>query len=184
MAIVKRRDLFRSVGAVTALSFFPGDAHAAWDRILIGHRAADGLTDTQLRLVGAIADAIIPRTDTPGATDVGVTDWVNLIVTEYYNDNERTPFLSGLDAIDTLSIQTEGTRFAELSTAAKDRMMTLLDSPADRKAPPVQAYARLKGLVVHGYFTSRTVQQDVLRTAIMPGRFDGAAPMQIKRRGS
>jgi hypothetical protein len=174
------------MGAVTALSFLPGDAHAAEaarDRILLGETAADGLSDAQIRLVTAIADMIIPRTDTPGASDVGVPAWVNLIVTEYYNDNERTPFLTGLDAIDAQAIRDEGTRFADLSAESKDRVMKTLDTPAERGAITAQAYSRLKGLVIHGYFTSRIVQQDVLRTAVMPGRFDGAAPMQITRRG-
>ena len=30
-------------------------------------------------------------------------------------------------------------------------------------------WSRLKGLVVHGYFTSERVQKDVLKTVIMPG---------------
>jgi hypothetical protein len=36
--------------------------------------------------------------------------------------------------------------------------------------------------VIHGYFTSEPVQRNVLRTEIMPGRFDGAADMP-KRNG-
>jgi hypothetical protein len=31
---------------------------------------------------------------------------------------------------------------------------------------------------VHGYFTSERVQKEVLKTVIMPGRFDGNAPMK------
>jgi hypothetical protein len=97
---VKRRELLRTVGAVTALSFFPGQADQVWARVLSGYRPANGLSSAQRSLVDAIADAIIPRTDTPGATDVGVPDWVELIVAEYYNDAERSEFLSGLEAIE------------------------------------------------------------------------------------
>ena len=176
---MNRRDLLKSMSAAAALAFLPGDAEAAWDRILSGSRAADGLTPPQLRLVGSLADAIIPRTDTPGATDVGVVDWANLIVSEYYNDAERTPFVAGLDAIDAMCIQQEGTTFAELAAPAKDRIMKSLDQPADRTAITSRAYARLKGLTVHGYFTSRRVQTEVLKTSLMHSRFDGAAPMHI-----
>jgi hypothetical protein len=35
----------------------------------------------------------------------------------------------------------------------------------------------LKGLIIHGYFTSEAVMKRVLHTEIMPGRFDGAAPI-------
>jgi hypothetical protein len=41
----------------------------------------------------------------------------------------------------------------------------------------------VKGLVIHGYFTSERVQRDVLKTEIMPGRFDGAADMPARNGG-
>jgi hypothetical protein len=40
-----------------------------------------------------------------------------------------------------------------------------------------RTFSRLKQLIVHGYFTSERVQKDVLRVAILPGDFDGSAPM-------
>jgi hypothetical protein len=58
-----------------------------------------------------------------------------------------------------------------------------LDAPADRTAPAARGYSRLKGLVVHGYFTSERVQKDVLKTQIMPGHFNGAADMPTKGAG-
>jgi len=180
---VNRRDLLRAAGAAAALSLLPRDARAAWRRVGAGHRPAEGLSEAQLALVAAIADRIIPRTDTPGASDVGVPAWVNLIVSEYYTDAERIPFLSGLDAIGTQAQGADGAPFARLSADAQERLMLALDRPADRQAIEARAYSRLKGLVVHGYFTSERVQKDVLRTEIMPGRFDGAAPMTPARRG-
>lgn len=180
---MNRRDLLRAAGSAAALSLLARHAHAAWRRVGAGHGPADGLSEAQLALVAAIADTIIPRTDTPGATDVGVPAWVNLIVSEHYAEAERTPFLAGLDAIDAGARSAAGAPFAQLSPEAKDRIMVVLDRPADRQAMEARAYSRLKGLVVHGYFTSERVQKDVLRTEIMPGRFDGAAPMAPARRG-
>jgi len=97
---MQRRDLLRAFGATAALALLPNEAVAAWARVASGLRPADGLTDAQLALVGAIADTIIPRTDTPGATDVGVPAFVNVIVSENYSDTDRTAFLAGLDAIE------------------------------------------------------------------------------------
>jgi hypothetical protein len=177
--------MLRVIGTATALSYMPQNAEAAWTRLAEGHTpTAPGLTPSQLLLVSALSDQIIPRTDTPGATDVGVTAWVNLVVAEYYNDGERDPFLKGLDAIDANAIRDEGTTFAQLSAPAKDRIMTSLDRPADRNTIEAKAYSRLKGLVVHGYFTSERVQKEVLKTQVMPMRYDGAAPHVVPLRGS
>jgi hypothetical protein len=37
---------------------------------------------------------------------------------------------------------------------------------------------------VHGYFTSEPVMKDVLKVVVMPGRFEGAAPVTITKRPS
>ena len=153
-----RRDLLRALSAASALAVLPTDAVAAWARVATGLRPVNGLTDAQLATVGAIADRILPRTDTPGATDVGVPDFVNVIVSENYRDEERDAFVAGLDQLDPASIDT-------------------YETAADRRAEPARTYWRLKGLVIHGYFTSEPVMKDVLHYVVMPGKFDGDAPM-------
>jgi Gluconate 2-dehydrogenase subunit 3 len=151
--------------------------------VAAGRRPSDGLTVAQLALVAAVADVIIPRTDTPGATDVGVPAWINVIVAEFYTDADRALFLGGLDAIDAQAKSVGGVAFMELPAGARESVMLSLDRPDDRQAPAVRGYARLKGLVVHGYFTSERVQKEVLKVEIMPGRFDGSAPMAARNRG-
>ena len=181
---MNRRQLLSAAGAAAVLTIVPRSAHAAWLRVLAGERPLSGLTESQLALVAALADAIIPRTETPGATDVGVPDWVNLIVSEYYTDVERAPFVSGLD---TIAAQVRGVgadTFSSLPRESQDRLLGALDRPDDRQAPAARAFNRLKGLVVHGYFTSERVQKEVLKTEIMPGRFEGAASMPPAGRGS
>lgn len=163
---MQRRELLRVLGASTALALIPGEAFAAWTRVASGIRPANGLTEAQLARVAAIADTILPRTDTPSASDVGVPDFVNVIVSENYRDADRDAFVAALEQIDPAAIET-------------------LESTTDRRAEPARTYWRLKGLVIHGYFTSERVMKDVLHYEVMPGKFDGDAPMPVKSvRGS
>jgi hypothetical protein len=173
---MQRRDLLRAFGGATALALFPLDAVAAWSRVASGLRVAEGLSDAQLALVGAIGDAVLPRTDSPSATDVAVPAFVNVIVGENYTDAQRRSFLSGLDALDAKAKADTGSAFADLAPAARGTFIESLET-ASRNDEPARTYWRLKGLVIHGYFTSERVMKDVLHTQIMPGRFDGAAPM-------
>jgi hypothetical protein len=177
---MERRDLLRAFGAATALALLPHDAVAAWARVASGLRPTGGLTDTQLALVGAIADTIIPRTDTPSATDVGVPAFVDVIVTENYGDAERATFLVGLDSIEAQAKSAGGARLVDLAPAARAAAIEAIESASDRRSEPNRTYWRLKGLIVHGYFTSEPVMKRVLKVEIMPGRFDGAAPMPQK----
>jgi len=173
---MQRRDVLRAFGAATTLALLPSEAVAAWARVASGLRQADGLTGAQLALVGAVAGIIIPRTDTPGATDVGVPAFVNVIVSENYSDTDRTAFLAGLDAIEAQA-KNAGAPFIELAPSARASTIEGIESATDRRAEPARTYWRLKGLIVHGYFTSETVSKQVLKVDIMPGKFDGAAPM-------
>jgi hypothetical protein len=176
---MQRREVLRAFGAATALALMPHEAVAAWARVATGLRPADGLTDGQLALVGAIADTIIPRTDTPGAIDVGVPAFVNVIVTENYSDTDRAAFVAGLDAIDAQATNA-GVPFVDLAPSARATTIESLESATDRRAEPARTYWRLKGLIVHGYFTSEPVMKQVLKVDIMPGKFDGAAPFVVK----
>ena len=181
---MERRDLLRAFASAAALSLLPSErALAAWSRVAAGLSPTNGLTDAQMALVRAVADTIIPRTDTPGATDVGVHQFVNVIVSEHATDADRTAFLAGLDAIDARATSEAGGPFAGLAPDARGKLISALET-GPRDAEPARTYWRLKGLVVHGYFTSEPVMKNVLKTVVMPGRFEGAAPVQIKKKPS
>jgi len=178
---MERRDLLRALGAATALSFLPVPAEAAeaWTRALSGVRIADGLSEAQLALVGAIADTILPRSDSPSATDVKVPAFVNVMVADYYSDSERSTFVSGLDAIDT-HVKTRSGAFGTLDMAGRGAAIESIEGLSDRRAEPARTYWRLKDLVIYGYFTSEPVMKNVLKVQVMPGKFEGAAPMRAK----
>jgi len=176
---MERRDLLRAFGAAAAFTLMPRTAQAAWETVALSSGAPPRvLTDERADLIAALADAIIPRTDTPSATDVGVPAFIDVIVAEYYSDEERAVFLSGIDLIGSRLRRGDATSFAGLSPESQKLLLDALDKPMDQQAPDARAWQRLKGLVIHGYFTSERVQRDVLKTQIMPGRFDGNAPMK------
>src|SRR5215210_497057 len=180
---MERRELLRALASAAALAAVPDKNLAAWSRVASGIPLQNPLSPAHLALVRAIADTIIPRTDTPSATDVGVHKFVDVIVNEYLTEAERVAALAGFDAIDARVRTESSVTFTELSA---DKRSAMIDSfeKGDRSAEPSQTYWRLKGLVVHGYFTSERVMRDVLKVTVMPGKFDGAAPVTIKRRPS
>ena len=172
---MKRRELLRALASAAALAAVPDKNLAAWSRVASGIPLQNALSPAHLALVRAIADTIIPRTNTPGATDVGVHKFVDVIVNEHLTETERVAALAGLDAIDARARTESSVTFTELSA---DKRSAMIDSfeKGDRSAEPSQTYWRLKRLVVHGYFTSEVVMRDVLKVQVMPGAFDGAAP--------
>lgn len=158
-----------------ALSLIPGFAEAAWGAIAAGaQRAPRVLNATQDRMIALIADAILPRSDTPGAIDVGVPPWIDLVLAEYFSDTRRASFLADLDAIDQLALSQSGAHLTALEGGGLAKVMAPLDAACGSKdlTPAQRGYVQLKELVIHGYFTSKPVQQELLKVVIVPGRFD------------
>jgi hypothetical protein len=178
---MQRREVVRFLGAALALPFLPRGAEAA---IQLGRslheRLGDGpfrtLNGNQQALVTNIAELIIPETDTPGATSVKVPEFIDLILTEWASDDERTIFLAGLADIDTRAAAMGSPRFVGLPAPKKVELMTALDAANTEKTGAAFAFRRLKALTVYGYFTSLPVEQDVLKMQMYFNGYQGNVP--------
>src|SRR3982075_1430642 len=121
-----RREELRLVAMGAGLQLAPG-------QMLARLRATPGFLGTQIAprtldphqyaTVTAIAELILPRTETPGATDVGVGEFIDLIVTEWYNPEERNRFLNGLADVDTRTRALFGKNFVESSADQKAQIL-------------------------------------------------------------
>jgi glucoside 3-dehydrogenase (cytochrome c) hitch-hiker subunit len=178
---MQRREVVRFLGAALALPFLPRGAEAA---IQLGKSLHERLGDVPFRtlnsdqqaLVTNIAELIIPETDTPGATTVKVPEFIDLILTEWASDDERAAFLAGLTDIDARASAMGSSRFVGLSAAKKVELMTALDAATTDKAGAALAFHRLKALTVYGYFTSKPVEQDILKVQMFFNGYQGNVP--------
>ena len=178
---MRRREAVQFLGAALALPFIPRHAETA---IKLGEALHLRLADVPFRtlnrdqqaLVTNIAEMIIPQTDTPGATSVKVPEFIDLILTEWASDDERAPFVAGLADIDKRAATMGAPRFVDLPAPKKVELLTALDAARDDKAGAGLAFARLKGLTVYGYFTSKVVDQDILKTEMFFDGYHGNVP--------
>jgi hypothetical protein len=139
------------------------------------------LTPAQLALAGAIADRIIPRTDTPGAADVGVPAFIDLLYGEFMTEGERQLLTTGLDEVETAAKSAHGASFP---TIAADRQDVLLrDIARAEKGRDGGFFGLIRSATVLGYFTSEPVGRNVLHYDPVPGRYEGCIPIeQVGRR--
>lgn len=85
------------------------------------------LTAEQDELVAAIAEHIIPATDTPGARAAGVNEFVDVILTEYYPAEQRSRFLDGLADVDARARTAHGRPFLRCTAAEQAAILVALD---------------------------------------------------------
>ncbi len=146
-------------------------------RLARGQAPGQSLSAAQMALVTALADTLLPRTDTPGALDVGVPKFVDLLVAEWYPDQLRAEILVGLDAIDARGVARGGRPFAELEATTRAELLTGLDRREHPEDPAEAIWRPLRDQIVFGYLTSKPIAELLRTTPIIPGRYDGCVPV-------
>lgn len=185
-----RRDLLLNLGAALATSRFLGRSlDDLWaigagvnQRLSANTPSPSGglgpFSARENELVLAITEHILPRTDTPGARDARVNEFIAVIVSEWYDAGERSRFKDGLADVDQRCQRQFGARFLEANSAEQEALLRELEAEVSALRQAKRDASRMfwptiKGLTLFGYFTSELVQKEVLRTRISPGRFDG-----------
>ena len=180
-----RRDVVRLMGGAS----LPGLAGLDPERLFAlardpRRRTAVGVFDEhQRQTVETIAELIIPATDTPGARAAGVATFIEIIVGEWYRDDERAAFLRDLQGVDERAQADVGKPFVELTEPQQTAILTGMDAEARAmpRGSPTHFFARIKDLTLFGYYTSEIGVQQELGEVFMPGRYDGAAPLRATR---
>ena len=88
------------------------------------------LSAAQRRLVLDMAERIIPTTDTPGARAARVDGFIEIMLAEYYPEEERKRFLAGLRRVEERSRRAFGKSFAQLATKQQTAVVEALNRAA------------------------------------------------------
>src|SRR4030088_2784831 len=75
------------------------------------------LKPPQGAIVSAVAEIMIPRTDTPGAIDAGVPGFIDLMLKDVYTQKDRERYLGGVAELDAAAQGEQGKKFVALEPA-------------------------------------------------------------------
>ena len=90
---------------------------------------------SERHVLEAVVDRILPTTETPGAVDVGVLDFVEFMIEQAVTDAEANAFAQGLRRLDEIAAGQSGTDsvgFADLAAETQDEILRQLDRSAAR----------------------------------------------------
>lgn len=204
---MNRRDALRMLTAGAVLPALTPELFAFYQQ---AHPAASyalrTLNPHQNDTVVAMIDQILPATDTPGAKGARVNEFIDVILTEWANDEERHNFFNGLADVDKRSNELFGKDFASTSSSQQVTLLGSMDDAAavlraerQRHAPNTipEPDTQLKGdffivfknITLHGYYTSEVAITKELNPEnkgvyelIMPGAFHGCTPLPAGRK--
>jgi len=148
------------------------------------------LNPHQNATVTTIAEIIIPQTDTPGAKAARVNEFIDLILTEWYDEEEKSTFLTGLTEVDAHTRDLFGKDFVDCGEKPQIEILQALDDEvaaarsglrrgSRRKLPPERNFFfMIKQLTLIGYYTSQIGFEQELHGEIIPGRHAGCVPLE------
>jgi gluconate 2-dehydrogenase gamma chain len=185
-----RRELLQRIGLLLGAAALPASA-------LFGASSGSGrrfLDAASFRLLTAVADTLVPRTDTDGAVKAGIPQQIDALLRDWASAETRTLLSGALARIDAAATATGARGFAQLKPAARHSLLQAHDAAALQlvprgdgplsvaailAGPPVRdaAYARLKELVVALYYSSKIGLTQELTYVHSPGKWQPSVPV-------
>jgi hypothetical protein len=145
------------------------------------------LSPAQLALVSVVAEIMIPRTDTPGAIDVGVPGFIDLMLRDVYAQTDRERYLAGLAQLNGAAQLEHGGPFVALKPAEQIALVRKIHDAAvaaERQQQRTRAHVQrpfilmTKELTLLGFFTSEVGATQVLQYVAIPGSYHACIPLE------
>lgn len=175
---MKRRDILKQsalfAGAALSASTIAAVVTGCQTDTITAAAANAGLSTDQLALVAEIAERIIPKTDTPGAKDAKVADFINRAVKDTFTAEESGLFKEGLGLFGKIAKEKFDKGFTDLDGAQMDQVLSDVVGDFKSMTPGGQhIWPALKGMAVTGFFTSEVGAKEVLKYDRIPGEWKG-----------
>lgn len=141
---------------------------------------------TQAAIVSEVAEIIIPRTDTPGAKDLGVPAFIDTMLKDTYSNVDQERYVRGLEQFALRAQQTHGRTFIELDAAQQQQLVREVhdaaiqagrDNEADDRRENRPFILMTKELTMLGFFTSEIGATQILQYTAVPGPYRGCLPL-------
>ena len=199
-----RRDLLKIISMGAALPALTPDLLAMMqDAHPASGYTPKTLTPHQNETLVVMTDLIIPVTDTPGAKAAKVNEFIDVVLTGWATEAERTRFLTDLDAVDKRTNLLFGKNFVALTVPQQEDVLRALDeetsiarykekllNPTGEEEDDDAHYSQLndsffevlKRLTLTGYYTSEIGFTQELKEKIIPGAFHGCTPLPAENK--
>lgn len=149
------------------------------------------LSEDLARLVSAISETIIPKTDTPGAIEAGVPGFIDDILGTVYSTEQQNNFIDGINAFAAEAKNNLGKNFEEATPEEQLKFIQAKNTELLSGGGSAQSegwwaagtgkgkpfFLEIKELTLLGFFTSEPGATQVLQYNQVPGPFKGCVPL-------
>ena len=129
-------------------------------------------TPAERATLDAACEAMIPKTDTPGALEAGVPGFIDAMMSNWANSITQAQFRSVVTEL--------GPHMANASPAEQATRLAAFDTAKLKTWD--KSYMRFKELVLTGYYLSEAGATQELRYELSPGVWEPATPVTADTR--
>ena len=161
---IERREVLRILAIAAGVASFPGFSKWSFACGHLGSSIAQikpaayqplFFTPAEYSTIERLADLIIPSDETPGASEAGVSEFIDLMVSRDVGLQSR--FRSGLGWLDSHSKTSSGNTFLGLTPAQQTRVLESLAYQKNFRTgeePGREFFALVREYTVMGFYTS------------------------------
>jgi hypothetical protein len=179
---MNRRELLKLISAATGSVVIGGEF------FLSGCKSndavsADYFTEKDIAFFDEVAETILPKTNTPGAREAAVGQFMATYSTDCYSKEQREILKDGITKLNESSEKMNKAPFLKTTADQKQNLLIDIDQEAkkyiaDNTAKgiaewPPHYFTLMKQLVLFGFFTSKPGVTQVLRYMPVPGKYEG-----------
>ena len=178
LSLITRREAIRRTALALGVALTPSLINGVMNAQTAVRSTAGApayLSAAQFTTVRAVVERILPKTDTPGAIDVGVPAFVDLMYGKYLTEEEKRVLTTGLAEVENVSADQGQRGFVQLSTVQQDAVLTQIARASQEKEKTF--FHLIKELTLLGYFTAEPIGKNVLHYDPIPGRYQGCIPL-------
>ena len=136
------------------------------------------LNASQQQLLAEVCETIIPKTDTPGAKDLGLHLYVLKMLKDCTPVQEQELFRAGLEQLDGAAKKQHGQAFGASTAAQRLALLQRVDQqPSDFSVELMGFYRMARQLTADGYKGSKYFMTKEVIYELVPGRYNGYYPV-------
>lgn len=130
----------------------------------------------QKAVLFSVCDAILPKTDTPSATQVDCHGFIEHQLVHCHNLAQQSDCKGILQDISSAAKSKHNASFTQLPVSQQQQILVDIEKQAGFTAEQKRQFGFLKSLLVFGYFTSEAGATQALNYQAVPGGFKGSIP--------
>ncbi len=133
-------------------------------------------------LIADIAETIIPKTNTPGAKDLHLHQFIMKMLDDCYTKEDQQAYTAGLKDFEALIKKDFNKTFAALTPQQREQWLTKFEQQKRPESALTKFYGTTKQLTVFGYTNSQFFMTKEIVYELVPGRYNPKFPVsQFKK---